>query len=269
MTIATQRSLYNVDLHLAMLTGHNYICLPNTTLNEKLNIKPEITVPAGQYPTLQYIGIGIGGTPSLNQTQGFINSEHSPLDGCLFEHIPFIAKELDHDLNTTDRLNYRMRKEVIMPNGNTYACYYLKVIPSIDYDSKFHIITTKDNINYIKQLDMNTPDILNPKPKNRQIPYQDLEYTELVTKLCKFKFELNSKDKEELSNVYKLLGLDAQLTEIGLFTGIDIKDGLYKEATCCQLMFSFDVKLDMTYELNQLSTMVKYIEIGGTEALIK
>lgn len=269
MTVATQRSLYNVDLHLAMLTGHDYICLPNTTLNEKLNIKPTAKVPSGRYPTLQYIGIGIGGATSLNQSPGFINSEHSPIDGCLFEHIPFVVKELNDDLNNNDRLKYRMRKEEILPNGKTYACYYLKVIPTIDYDSKFYTITTREGISYIKQLDMNNPEILNPKPKTRVLKYDELEETELITKLCKFKFTLDAKEKKELENVYKLLGIENQLTEIGLFTGLDVDDGRFKEATCCQMMFSFDVKLDMTYELNQLATMEKYIELGGTEALIK
>lgn len=59
MTTSSQRTLFGIDLQLAQLYGEDYTCLPNTTLNEKFNILPEINVPPGQYPTLKYITIVI------------------------------------------------------------------------------------------------------------------------------------------------------------------------------------------------------------------
>lgn len=268
MTTSTQRTLFAVDLALAQLFGENYTCLPNTTLNEKFGILPGENVPEGKYPTLQYIAIGIGGTGSIVSADNYVYSEHSPIDGALFKHIPFIMKKLDEDLDEVSRMNYRFRKEETH-NGETYACYYLKKIPANMYDQKFFKVTNINGQSYLKNYKLNDPKILNPVPRDRNISYDTVDQTEFVTKLSRFKLELNSTEMKELDKVYKILGYEhRKLTEIGLCTGIDVITGSFGEATCVQMAFHFDMNLDLTYSINSNSSLVKYIELGGSEALI-
>lgn len=268
MTVTAQRTLYGIDLALAQLFGGNYECLPNTTLNEKFAILPGINVTPGNYPTLQYICIGIGGDTSLPDSEQYVYSQHSPVDAALFQHIPFVMKRLDNDLTPGERMKYRFRKEEIF-NGMTYACYYLKKIPSNLYDQKFFKITTINGESYLKQHKLNTPELLNPVPRNRELSFKNLSETEFLTKLSRFKLELSADEIKYLDEVYKLRDIKhRRLSEIGLCTGIDIQSGNYSEATCVQVAYHFGMNLDLTYTINTQATLTKYIEIGGAEALI-
>ena len=46
----SQRTLYNVDLHLHQMLGKDYEPIENTTLNEKFQVLPNDKLPAGIYP---------------------------------------------------------------------------------------------------------------------------------------------------------------------------------------------------------------------------
>lgn len=268
MTVTTQRTLFGVDLALAQLFGANYETLPNTTLNEKFGILPGITVPPGSYPTLNYICIGVGGDAALDNSNNFVYNNHSPLDGALFKHIPFVMKKLDEDLSVADRAKYRFRKEEFH-NSNTYACYYLKKIPSNLYDQKFFKVSNVNGESYLTTYDMNTPEILNPKPRTRELDINKMDSTEFITKLTRFKMELSSEELKELDNVYKVLDIGhRKLSEIGLCSGIEQTTGDIMEASCVQLLFHFGMNIDLTYTINTNSSFVKYIELGGAEALL-
>ena len=268
MTTSSQRTLYGIDLQLAQLYGEPYTCLANTTLNEKFGILPDTNVPAGTYPTLKYITIGNGGNLQIPDSENFIYNEHSPLDAGLFNHIPFVIKTPEDDLTEADRLQYRFRIEQTI-NNQLYVCYYLKVIPSNLYDQKFYKVTTTNGENYLKVFKVNDPIFLNPVPRDRKLSYKDLDKTEFVTKLVRFKLEFSSQEVKELENVYKILGNDKKLmTEIGLCTGIEHSNGGTTEASCVQIAFHIGVNLDLTDSFRTESTITKYIELGGSEALI-
>lgn len=268
MTTSSQRTLYGVDLQLAQLYGENYTCLPNTTLNEKFNILPGINVPKGKYPILKYITIGNGGNLQIPDSENFIYNEHSPLDAALFNHIPFVMKTLEEDLSEADRLKYRFRIEKTV-NDKLYACYYLKIIPSNLYDQKFYKITTTNGDNYLKIFKLNDPIFLNPQPRERKLNIEHLDKTEFVTKLVRFKLEFSSQEVKELENVYKILGHEKQImTEIGLCTGIEHDNNGSMEASCVQVAFHIGINLDLTNSFRTEAAITKYIELGGSEALI-
>src|SRR5574344_1159200 len=99
MVIASQRTVYNVALHLAMLFNKPYKILSNTTLNEKFEIEANNELADGVYPSLKYIGIGIGGSVLLDNTDAYTYSEHSPVQGALFEHIPYVLRKPNNDID--------------------------------------------------------------------------------------------------------------------------------------------------------------------------
>jgi len=267
MVFNSQRTLYNIDLHLSMLYNKPYNIIPNTSLNEKFEILPNEQPEVGTYPNLKYYCIGIGGNVTVDNTSGYVYSEHTPLDGALFEHIPFVMKEIDSDLSASEKLKYRFRR-LEVHNNKTYACYYLKVIPDFDLRDYFYRIQTNNGVSTLSILDTNIASILNPTPKPRSINYNNIENVDYVAKVAKMEFSLYNNEIEELKNVLYILNkVDRQLTEIGICTGIDTILGDALEAKCVQIAYHNGVNLDLTISLNRDGAILKTIEIGGTEPL--
>ena len=277
MTLSTQRTLFNTDLHLAMLFGKTYATLPHTTLNEKFKVSNSGTVnKMSIYPTLQYLCIGTGGNPGINSSAGFIHSEHSPIDAALFNHIPFAMYENGiNDMDETRRSNYRFRViEANENDGKEYICYYLRVLDNLDsaYDNKFQTIKNVGTETFISTFDTNI-DLINPKPRTRKLDYSLVSETEFITKLCKIKVTFDAKEVEDLYKVYKLKGFKSNvLTEMGLCSGIETKDSTTGETTepvSVQVMFFLDLSLDLTTNFNTKQSFTKYIEVGGAEPIIQ
>lgn len=274
MIINSQRTLYNVDLYLNIMLRKDYKVIPNTSLNEKFDILSRVTVPSGVYPTLKYWAIGTGGNNVIENTTGFSYSEHTPLDGALFNHVPFIMRPVTDDLSALEKANYRMRKVEII-NDIEYACYYLKIIPNVNLTSDFYKIVTrqmpdghKDSMLYL--VDMNDPAILNPTPRDRRVDIETIDSTIALTKLAKLEFNLSEVELEELKKVYELRKIErGQITELAACTGIDNDSLGYTEATCTQVAFFFGVDLDLTVDINNKGEINKVLEIGGGEGLIQ
>ena len=169
MVRSTQHTMYMVDLEQHRSLGVNYKPLDNTTLNEKFNIflteKPK---DATTYPTLGYYCLGIGGSVILEEEPDYTFNEHSPLDGALFNHIPFCMREVTLDLDEVEKSKYRLRvvEEI---NGKEYACYYAKPINSIAVKQLLYGIRTLiDNDGgqtpILSPLDLAAEPVLNPIP---------------------------------------------------------------------------------------------------------
>ena len=266
MVLSSQRTVYNIALHLAMLFNKPYKLLSNTTMNEKFELETSHYIPEGSYPTLNYIGIGVGGNPIIENAGSYNYSEHSPIQGVLYEHIPFILRKPNNDLTSAERLKYRFRK-ILNINGDPYIAYYLKVIDNYDLRDYFYSIKETSDGSVLSLFDTNIPDILNPTPHKRDIVYNtDMEY---VTKLANIKFILSNEEMNELKSVLDILKLtDRTITEIVLATGIDkiVSDGSL-EATCVQAGFYVDVNLDIINQLKNNVAISKTIELGGMEPM--
>lgn len=270
----SQRTLYNVDLHLHQLLGKDYIPTDNTTLNEKFHVLPNKTLPSGVYPTLKYYAIGIGGTLNIDNVDKYMYSEHLAIDAALFHHIPFIMRNVNvKDLTMNERKNYRLRS-IENINGINYACYYLKVIPSFDLKSTFSMIRTVENGVTVSSptlsvLDMTDSKILNPTPTNRELTYKNQNDLGFVTKSAKLVFSLTPDELEEIDNCLKLLDLkNRDVTEIGIVTGHDIDTENGTEAICTQIAMHVGVDFNLATELAKSATIIKTIEIGGGEPII-
>lgn len=283
MTLSTQRTLFNTDLHLAMLFGRPYTTLPHSTLNEKFgaynNVASYLVQKKTEYPVLQYLTIGVGGTPGINNSKGFIHSEHSPLDASLFSPIPFAMYEekegVNNDMDLDRQKNYRFRIRKHHSDGKTYICYYLRCIENLEnvYDNKFQKIKNIGNETFISTLDTNN-NMLEPQPRTRKLDYKTIGETEFITKLCKIKVTFDYEEIQDLYNVYKILGIKTNLlTEMGLCSGIEVtnKDtGVSLDYPIdVQIMFFLDLNLDLTSSFNNGKAFTKYIEIGGAEPLIE
>lgn len=280
MTLSTQRTLFNTDLHLAMLFGSSYACLPHTTLNERFGINSvnengDVAVKDSGYPTIQYLCIGVGGNPGINDSKGFIHSEHSPLDASLFTPIPFLMLEGEPGSVVDDRIkNYAFAKTEHLSNGKTYTSYYLRKIENVNniYDNKFQRIKNVGSETFISTLDTNI-DMLTPKPRSRKLDFKTIAETEFITKLCKMKITFSQQEVRDLYNVYKIRGIESNmLTEMGICSARKVmKAGTDSELEPAdvQIMFFLDLNLDLTTSFNTGAGFTKYIEIGGAEPYIE
>lgn len=274
MIRTSQRTLYNIDLHLCQLLQKPYEPLTNTTLNEKFNILPKTTLPTGVYPSLKYYAIGVGGESVLDGVDGFKYSEHSPTDAALFQHIPFVMRNvLTNDLTDAEKANYRLRA-LEYHNGIQYACYYLKVITDFEIKPYFYSIKTLKEGTTVSSptlsiLDTNTSDLLNPTPKSRSITFENSNTINYITKLAKLNFTLLPSDIADLKNSLDILELSSSnITEIGVCTGIDIVSAGMSEVLAAQVAFHVGVNLDIMSAFANNESIMKSIEIGGSETYL-
>lgn len=268
MVLSSQRTVYGMALQLSQLLNLEYTPLTNTTLNEKFDISPGYELEDNIYPKLRYFAIGIGGNPMLDNGVGYKYSQHSPVDAALFQHIPFIMRPVTSDLDDVERLQYRFRKVEIFDEIE-YACYYLKVIQTIELRDYFYRITTKDGASALLIFNTNTDKLLNPVPKSRTIENVSINDYEYVTKMSKLRFELTIPELSDLKEAMVIRGVgDKQITEIGVCTGSDVLIDGKMESVVTQVAFHVDVNIDLSVAINSDMSILRSIEIGGTEACL-
>ena len=266
------RTIYNIKLQTHMMANIPYAPLPNTTLNEKFNIlqyEQHSCIPGNStiYPTIKGICLGNGGKDILNSNMGEMKlGKHSPVDGALFNHIPFILREENNDIVGDEQSNYRLRKKIFI-NGKKYIAYYAKIFQkdNLYYRPEILIVDNNKLIPSIKIFNTDRTDILNPNPDrdNTMATYENSIYT---INLLRFKFILTDNDKLELANVFKLLNIkNYLLTELGVITGIDHNDGERNELIYSQIAYFIDISLNLD-TLNK-KALVTNIELGGGEII--
>jgi len=219
MIINSQRTLYGLQLQMHMLLHKDYTPLTNTTLNEKFDILKSEEIAEGEYPKLDYIAIGIGGTEIIDNSD-YKFSKHKAIDAALFEHVPFVMRELDNDLLPSDRVKYRFRKIEIFDNTE-YACYYLKKFERVIMQDGLYVIDTQDNQSILKFMDTDRSDLLNPVPRLVK-DYLDISKNSYTANTAKIEFSLYIDELAALDTVMNIrYGESKNLTEIALCSGID------------------------------------------------
>ena len=268
------RTIYNIKLQTCMMANIPYQPLPNTTLNEKFDILEyeqqncvnNLKSDRPLYPTIKGIVIGNGGLSLVDSDIFDLKlGKHSPIDGALFNHLPFVLREEDNDLPDADKLNYRLRKELYI-DGKKYVAYYLRIIKESELFYKPDILYVDNSkaIPSVKVLSTDRTDILNPSPvkDNRMSTYNN---TVEVYNILRYNFQISERDMLELENVFNVLNIKNRLiTELGFVTGIDVPLNNYKELVYSQIGFFIDLSLDLEYLKNQNSIT---IEIGGGEII--
>lgn len=271
MINSTQRTIYGLSLQLHMLTGEQYVPLPNTTLNEKFEIGMDLEIADAEYPTIKYYAIGVGGTEVMDGIGSYTFNNHSPIDAALFQHIPFVMRRVDNDISAADASGYRFKIKQVIDNVE-YYCYYLKVIDERYNHFGIHKVVIKDDNNILDHFDTNTDALLNPVPRSDVLDSLQAEDTEYITKSTKLKFSLTLSELEDIEEVIETIyGADSSkaITEIGVCTGIDKEDSEGNiEAGRVQVNFHVAVDINTTVEMNAGIDYIRSIEISGTEPLV-
>jgi len=270
---STVKTIYNIDLSLANFKRKDYKPLPNTTLNEKFNILMDIDSMNVDNPILKGYCLGNGNIKTIGQdSKTFLHyGNHRSIDGALYSHIPFLIRELDKDLGVTDKMKYRLRKEIRIDNID-YVVYYMKVIEDISITNQILNITSKDGtLPKLSVFNSNDVSILNPTPKEYTDNVTSIK-DEYVTVSDQVALILTIDELNEIKNAMKIMGLDSvstKINELAICSGVDVVNpaDATVESAYSQVMLFVDLDYDIELALNEDRGFYREIEIGGMEPI--
>ena len=276
MLFNSTRTIYNLKLNTAKLINGKYRPELNTTLNEKFDVYPNYDYNSDvnlEYPKLNLFVLGFSDTNIIdNNLINLKRANHSPKDGALFNHIPFLIREAGTILTDEENKKYRLKSRQKI-NDIYYDCYYGYIIDNITYDDRIFKIKLHNGLSKISPIDTNEdPNILNPKVYvNDDITNKTNAF---LLNTCNVKISLTKEEVTEILNNAKLLGFNKDtlvLNEIGLCTSIETEIDNRKENIWTQINYFVDVTLDLQLKDNGNVTIkdLEYnIDIGGMEPLM-
>lgn len=140
MSNATVKTIWYAQLEAASRPGNTYVPADYSTLNGFFNIEANTPLAQDQFPEPKLLVIGRGGHE--NEGLDITNTrQHRIVNACLFEHLPFVVREINDDLDDDARAKYRLRK-LINVGGVDYFAYYAKVIEPVATTSQIEVIDT-------------------------------------------------------------------------------------------------------------------------------
>ena len=271
------RSIYGAYLQTCALLGFNVDIKPNSTLNQKFDLFPNEIFNSGETPTVKYLTIGNGGHTASMGVDGLplINPvPHSPRHAALYNHLPFIIREVGEDLTPGERLLYRLRVPRTI-DGVNYMCYYAKVLDLSLVEPKIELRNNTDGI--ITATDF-TPSLADLNPVKPVIPVNgNITSTgNYLASTAKIEFVMNEAEITELLNACNIIyGSDnyAFISEIGLCSGVDRSlmgnfggpPSAYTEAVGVQIMNFISTAIP-AYALS--TSITQTIDVGSTSPLL-
>ena len=271
------RSIYGAYLQTCALLGFNVDIKPNSTLNQKFDLFPNEIFNSGETPTVKYLTIGNGGHTASMGVDGLplINPvPHSPRHAALYNHLPFIIREVGEDLTPSERLLYRLRVPRTIDSVN-YMCYYAKVLDLSMVEPKIELRNNTDGI--ITATDF-TPSLADLNPVKPVIPVNgNITSTgNYLASTAKIEFVMNEAEITELLNACNIIyGSDnyAFISEIGLCSGVDRTlmgnfggpPSAYTEAVGVQIMNFISTAIP-AYALS--TSITQTIDVGSTSPLL-
>lgn len=219
------RTASSAKLQTAQLLKVPLTMPPHSTLNERLNINANITVPDTTLPSLKYSAIGNGGHKVAVGPEGipFLKPvQHLPRHTGLYNQLPFVIRTLTNDLTAEERARYRLRA-VIIVGGVSYAAYYLKVLDLSTTVAEVDYYTVANNVTTATAFVPTSSD-LNPIPPDLTSTGVIATSGDYIAATARVPFTMTPADIVELLNVANVLYGEpnlAMISEIALCTGVD------------------------------------------------
>lgn len=221
----TTRTVFGAVRQVRTSWGLPTVLIDNTTLNQAYNVLSDSVPEDGANPTLKYFGIGIGGHVNSSTTEGYpITSEltHQMSDPNLYEPIPFVLRELDNDLSSSERAKFRLRTKKTY-GGVDYWTYWLKTVDDASGDLVMNYNTVIDGITTISEF---VPTIENLTPNKPTLTTTDVETTSGKTLSVTYERELSLTAAEivEIRTACEIIYGSAEvatLSEIMMCSGVD------------------------------------------------
>lgn len=224
-------TIYGADLMTSQLGKRPYRVLPKTTLNEKFGIQSGVLPAVDVYPSMNYLAIGNRGHQSHVGKNGVEVTEvlqHRPTDGALFNHLPFVVREVGNDLTPQERERFALR---VVKNfhGKDFVCYFLRRLATTPNTSatqlKYYTVVKKGSDVETTVTDFVPDDaVLTPVPQPLQPVNVNTLSGEYIRCESMISFQMSKWDLDELLNAANIIyGSDryAVISEVALVSGVD------------------------------------------------
>lgn len=271
------RTVYGAALQTSELLNIPLTILPNSTLNQKLNIFEDQIIDPTDNPSVNYIAIGNGGhkwTMGTNNIPLLQPVQHTPRHSALYNQLPFVLRLPSNDLTANERSKYRLRK-LVTYNDTQYVAYYLKVIDKTDTAVGLELRSV------INEVTTSTPFIptisdLNPTPPTL-LPGQVLTTTgDYIAASAKIPFLMNANEINEFLNVANVIYNDegyAMISEIAICSGVDKTlvgnfNGAsigYTDVICSQIVSHMNVFYAAKFTNDSMGFL---LDVGSVEPLL-
>lgn len=219
------RTVYSAALQTAQLLGLPLIIKPNSTLNEKFNINPNLAISETDVLALKYLSVGNGGHRMVAGADNIAKPEpiqHTPRHAALYNHLPFILRLPHEDLSPAERLKYRLRR-IETHDGQAYVAYYLKVLDLSNTSPVLELRNVTDGVTTSTTFNPTAND-LNPTPPAINPGGVITTSGDYIAATAKVPFVMTTTDIEEFLNVANIIYGDpnyAMISEMALCSGVD------------------------------------------------
>lgn len=219
-------TIFNGQIASAQFKGKVHIPMTNTTLNEKLNIQPQQSPGNDDKHITQYYCIGNHGHRAYTGADGrqkMLPVPHRIDRGALYNHVPFVLRELTDDLSPAIRADYALRKVEQLPDGNTYVAYYAKRLNLENVEANTREIQIIDGQQHTRPW-VPTSETLNPSHPELDSDGKVIQASgEFLAVSSPLHINFSEHDAEELRNVARILygsESDAVVSEIALVSAV-------------------------------------------------
>lgn len=220
----SNRTVYGAYLQTCQLLGLPFDLKPNTTLNEKLGIQESATLNQSEMPHVRYFCIGNGGhdVKSAGGKSIPVALQHRPSDPVPFSLIPFVLRQVDDDLNATQRQRYALRRTKSY-NGVNYFEYSARRIDITGVTAKMYYHEVDAGTTNVTEF---TPDAsnLSPVPPDLSNTGTNTATGDYLTASARLTLMMDDFDIAEIINAVKIIYGDEDLaiiSEIGMCSGVD------------------------------------------------
>ena len=219
------RTVYGSALQTSHLLNRVHEVLPHTTLNEKFQVQTNVLPTSEQAPALKYFALGIGGHENRTGADGFPYTSplnHLATDAACFQHVPFVLRQLDNDLNTIERAKYAMRV-IETHDGIEYAAYYLKRLELDNVAAKVYHTAV---VNGVETTTQYVPDssCLSPRPPELTSDNQIITSGDYISTTAMVPIQFTQHDVDEYLRAIRVIYDNdnyAVVSEIALVSGVD------------------------------------------------
>lgn len=199
--------------------------LPNTTLNQKFNVQNGVMPADNQQLNFGYLVIGNKGHYTVVAADGSDETEvrpHRTNDCALYNHIPFVLREVTEDLSAIERQRFALRVPETHGGKPYYAYYALRF-------SKVGIVPQLLEIEIINNIEITRPyiptiDDLNPTPPVISNSGTVVGSNKYISASAITEIKLTKEDIYEIVNAHRIRTGSTRspvISEIGLVTGVD------------------------------------------------
>lgn len=268
------RTIYGARLQSLQYFGLPYNHIPNTTLNEKLNIFPDQRPDPGEMPRNRYFCIGNRGHRLAVGADSFPLTDelqHQPSHGGPYGIVPFILRRASEDLDVPTRAKYGLRR-LETHNGQNYIAYYAKRIDLSGVTAGMYMNAVEDGVTTTSPFVPNSGD-LNPTPPSIPPTGSITTSGDHLSVSTLVDLSLSRSEIEEYIEAVKILYGDeryAVISEISMVAGCDkilTQSGLsYNEIVEAQITAHITDYHALRYSNNGL---VLTADVGAVEPLFE